>query len=87
MTDEKEKPAETVAPVEEQTSTPEGAEGPVEFSVADLNNLKQIIDVASGRGAFKPNEMTVVGTVYTKLEAFLTAVAAQQKAQEGAKNA
>ena len=29
----------------------------------------------------------VVGTVYTKLEAFLTAVAAQQKAQEGAKNA
>ena len=87
MTDEKEKPAETVAPVEEQTSTPEGAEGPVELTVADLNNLKQIIDVASGRGAFKPNEMTVVGTVYTKLEAFLTAVAAQQKAQEGANNA
>tara|TARA_B100000965_G_scaffold288070_1_gene245921 strand:+ start:2273 stop:2536 length:264 start_codon:yes stop_codon:yes gene_type:complete len=87
MTDDKENPAEAVAPVEEQTSTPEGAEAPVELTVADLNNLKQIIDVASGRGAFKPNEMTVVGTVYTKLEAFLTAVAAQQKAQEGAKNA
>ena len=41
MTDEKEKRAETVAPVEEQTSTPEGAEGPVELTVADLNNLKQ----------------------------------------------
>jgi|TARA_B100001094_G_C17946893_1_gene678482 hypothetical protein len=87
MTDDKEKTAEAVAPVAEQTSAPEGVEAPVELTVADLNNLKQIIDVASGRGAFKPNEMTVVGTVYTKLEAFLTAVAAQQKAQEGAKNA
>tara|TARA_B100001287_G_C22427058_1_gene409602 strand:+ start:286 stop:552 length:267 start_codon:yes stop_codon:yes gene_type:complete len=88
MTDEKKQtPAEEVAPTEATTPAPEGAETPVELTVADLNNLKQIIDVASGRGAFKPNEMTVVGTVYTKLEAFLTAVAAQQKAQEGAKNA
>jgi hypothetical protein len=45
--------------------------------------LKQIIDVASSRGAFKPNEMTTIGTVYTKLETFLSAVAAQQQAAGG----
>ena len=49
----------------------------------EFSNLKQIIDVASSRGAFKPNEMTVVGTVYTKLETFLNAVAAQQKPAAG----
>ena len=27
----------------------------------DPSNLKQIIDVASGRGAFRPNEMMTVG--------------------------
>lgn len=55
----------------------------VELTVNDLNALKQIIDVASGRGAFKPNEMTTIGTVYTKLENFLNAVAAQQQAAGG----
>ena len=44
----------------------------------DLNALKQIIDVASSRGALKPNEMTVIGNTYTKLETFLNAVAQQQ---------
>lgn len=52
----------------------------IELTVNDLNALKQIIDVASGRGAFKPNEMSVVGSVYIKLENFLNAVAAQQQA-------
>lgn len=49
-----------------------------ELTVQDLQALKTIIDVASQRGAFKPNEMTTVGQVYTKLETFLNAVAAQQ---------
>ena len=52
----------------------------VELTVADLNALKQIIDVASSRGAFKPNEMIAVGSTYSKLETFLQAVAAQQQA-------
>ena len=50
----------------------------IELTVNDLNALKQIIDVASSRGAFKPNEMTVIGNTYTKLETFLNAVAQQQ---------
>ena len=42
---------------------------------------KTIIDVASSRGAFKPNEMMSVGQVYGKLEAFLSAVSQQQAKQ------
>jgi hypothetical protein len=61
------------------------AQANAELTVNDLNALKQIIDVASQRGAFKPNEMAVVGTTYTKLETFLNAVQAQQQpAQEQA---
>ena len=51
-----------------------------DLSVNDLNAMKVIIDIASSRGAFKPNEMVAVGQTYTKLTAFLDAVAAQQKA-------
>jgi len=66
----------------EPTAEP-SAEQSIELTVNDLNALKQIIDVASSRGAFKPNEMTTIGTVYTKLENFLNAVAAQQQAAGG----
>jgi translation initiation factor IF-2 len=54
-----------------------------ELTVQDLNALKQIIDVASQRGTFKPSEMMVVGQTYNKLEAFLAAVAAQKPKREG----
>jgi hypothetical protein len=56
---------------------PQEPQGP-DLTVSDLNALKSIIDVASQRGAFKPNEMMTVGQVYNKLEAFLNAVTAQQ---------
>lgn len=61
-------------------------EAPVqELTINDLGALKSIIDVASQRGAFKPNEMVTIGQVYNKLESFLNAVQAQQQAQpEGA---
>ncbi len=49
-----------------------------ELTIQDLTSLKSIIDVASQRGAFKPNEMVTVGQTYSKLETFLTAIAAQQ---------
>jgi len=68
---------------EETVPAPEsGQEAPAaELTVQDLNAIKQIIDVASQRGAFKPNEMTVVGSTYTKLETFLNAVAEQGQPQ------
>lgn len=62
------------ATTEQQAST--------DLSINDLNAMKVIIDIASSRGAFKPNEMTVVGQTYNKLTAFLDQVAKQA---EGAK--
>lgn len=57
----------------------------MDLTVNDLNNIKQIIDVASSRGAFRPNEMMTIGQVYNKLETFLGTVAQQQQAQPTAK--
>ena len=53
-----------------------------DLTINDLNAMRTIIDIASSRGAFKPNEMTAVGQTYTKLTAFLDQVAKQA---EGAK--
>ncbi len=72
---------------EQQTNATEApateAQAP-DLTIQDLTAMKSVIDVASQRGAFKPNEMTTVGTVYTKLEAFLNAVAEQQNAAQEA---
>ena len=51
-----------------------------ELTINDLNAMKVIIDIASSRGAFKPNEMTDVGQTYTKLSTFLESVAKQADA-------
>jgi len=66
-------------------ATGEAPQAAPDLTVQDLNALKTIIDVASQRGAFKPNEMTTVGQTYTKLENFLLAVQAQQAQPEGEK--
>jgi len=65
-------PASTQEPV--NTATPEG------ISLNDLSTLKQIVDVATQRGAFRGGELSQVGAVYDKLTAFLTYVEEQQKA-------
>jgi len=70
--------------VEAPATAPADATAPqagADLSVQDLQGLKTIIDVASSRGAFKPNEMMSVGQVYGKLEAFLSAVSQQQAKQ------
>jgi hypothetical protein len=71
---------EVVEDAATQTAAPEA--GP-ELTVNDLSQIKQVIDVASQRGAFKPNEMVSVGTIYSKLETFLAAVSAQQEQSKG----
>ena len=62
------------------SAAPQEQQGP-DLTVQDLQALKSIIDVASQRGAFKPNEMVTVGQTYNKLEAFLAAVTQQQPAK------
>jgi hypothetical protein len=55
-----------------------------QITMADLGLIKNIIDLASTRGAFRAAEMKQVGEVYDKLTAcFLAAVVAQAiQAQE-----
>ena len=42
-----------------------------ELTINDLQNLKQIVDLASRRGAFAASEMLAVGTVFSRLEAII----------------
>lgn len=73
-----EKKNESVAP---EVAPAQEAAAAAELTVQDLTAIKQIIDVASSRGAFRANEMSVVGQTYNKLESFLGAVS-ESKPQE-----
>lgn len=55
-----------------------------QITITDLDTIKNIVDLASTRGAFRGTELTQVGAVYDKLTRFLDAVIAQAKAQEEA---
>ena len=52
------------------------------ITISDLDTIKNIINLASTRGAFRGEELSMVGTVYDKLTVFLEAVIEQAKAQE-----
>jgi uncharacterized protein YggE len=52
------------------------------ITIADLDTIKNIIDLACTRGAFRGGEISQVGAVYDKLNTFLQAVIAQAKANE-----
>jgi len=54
------------------------------ISLNDLQLVKQIIDLATERGAFRGNELSQVGAVYDRLTKFLAFVAETQAAQEEA---
>jgi hypothetical protein len=73
--------AETVtsAPAESQTVT---SVEPVQLTIADLQLLSRIVDLASRRGAFQAAEMSQVGDAFNKLSGFLSYVEASQKKDE-----
>ena len=56
-----------------------------QITIADLDALKNIVDLASARGAFRGAELTQVGVIYDKLNTFLAQVIAQ--AQQDAESA
>lgn len=67
-----------------QETAQETAQAPDnDLTINDLNSMKQIIDIASTRGAFKANEMEAVGKVYNKLSNFLSQVAAKGQQSNG----
>lgn len=72
----KAKKAETEQP--ENQTAPESAEAPESISLTDLQLLLQIVDLASSRGAFRGAELTQVGAIFDKLNAFLSFIAEQQ---------
>ena len=51
------------------------------LTLADMASLKNLIEAATERGAFKAAEMSGVGAIYDKLNAFLVATQAQLAAQ------
>ena len=55
-----------------------------QITIADLDVLRNIVDLACTRGAFRGAELTQVGAIYDKLTQFLAAVIEQAKAQEEA---
>ena len=54
---------------------------PVNITIADLQGLVNLIDVASSRGAFRGAELAAVGTLYTKLATFLQQILGSQQAE------
>lgn len=59
---------------------------PEAITVVDLDLLRNIVDLACARGAFRGAEVKQVGEVYEKLTKFLEAVIAQAQAQEAEKS-
>ena len=63
-------------------NTETAAQAPVQLTLADLQLLAQIIDLASRRGAFQASEMAQVGTAYNKLSLFLSSAATPDTAND-----
>jgi hypothetical protein len=68
-----ETPAEA-APAATDTPT---AQGP-DLNISDLLAVKNIIEVATSRGAFKAAELEAVGKSFNKLNSFLEAVSKKE---------
>lgn len=74
------------APAQETVAAAPAAEAqtnttlePVQLTVADLQLLAKIIDLASRRGAFQAGELSQVGDAFNKLASFLAYVESVQK--------
>jgi hypothetical protein len=76
---------QAVAPAAEaQTTT---SLEPVQLTIADLQLLSRIVDLASRRGAFQANELSQVGDAFNKLSGFLAYVESVQSKDAAAEEA
>lgn len=62
-------------------------ENNTQITISDLDTIKNIIDLACTRGAFRAGEISQVGTAYDKLTAFLDATIALAQENEASNNA
>ncbi len=75
----KKKPAQSNTPAVNPAEV-----APVQLTVADLQLISRVIDLASRRGAFQAGELSQVGDVYNKLTNFLVQVAPQEPIEDSA---
>lgn len=61
-------------PGDQNPPTPSGPD----LNISDLMSVKNIIEVAVSRGAFKATELEAVGKSFNKLSAFLDAVSKKE---------
>jgi hypothetical protein len=54
----------------------------ITLTINDLATLRNVIDLASARGAFRANELSEVGEVYNRLNQFVEASVAAAQAQQ-----
>lgn len=54
---------------------------PTQITISDIAQIKDLIDLACARGAYRGAEAKTVGEIYEKLTAFLDAVIAQAQAE------
>lgn len=71
----------TMAPAAE-TPAPTTSVEPVQLTIADLQLLGRIVDLASRRGAFQAGELSQVGDAFNKLAGFLAYVESTQPKEE-----
>lgn len=67
---------EQVTPAEE--SKTESSQQSTDLNLSDLIAVRNIIEVATQRGAFKAAELEAVGKAYNKLNSFLEAAAKKE---------
>jgi hypothetical protein len=72
----------TPAPAAEATTTT--TLEPVQLTIADLQLLSRIVDLASRRGAFQAGELSQVGDAFNKLSGFLAYVESVQAKEAAA---
>jgi hypothetical protein len=70
-------------------TTQDASEAPVSneaqaagLSIQDLRIFKEIVDVASARGAFKADEFSAIGDTYNRLNTFLAQIDVQNAPAE-----
>ena len=75
MTEETNQPASTESVGQEAAPSPQSAP---DLNISDLLAVKNIIEVASSRGAFKAAELEAVGKTFNKLNNFLESVSKKE---------
>lgn len=72
-------------PAVETTAQPEAAAPAAapDLNLNDLLAMRNLIDVVTTRGAFKANELSSVGVLFDKLNAFLEAAQKQATPAQG----